>query len=186
MENQAPFTVDVLLARYGRRKAKIEPIYRQMYEAAHRLASPAVVRHSYPANDLPLLANYLPGAETITLGLCTIGPALEKRVTDLFHTDPPAAIILDEIGTAWVDRLARQMHRELRAEARLQNKRAGPSYRPGIGRWPMQLQHDIFDHLPAADLGVRLVGEMMIPQKSISMIVATGSKLGRSQPGREV
>ena len=58
-------------------------------------------------------------------------------------------------------------------------QQASPSYRPGIGRWPVELQSELLDHLPAPAIGVQLLDGMMIPQKSVSMIVGIGTKLGR-------
>jgi hypothetical protein len=122
----------------------------------------------------------LPGAETLTLGLCTIGLRLEAEVVKLFERDPVSAYALDEIGTRWVNELARRMHLEIRQAARAQGKQASPAYRPGIGRWPVELQSQIFEHLPAAEAGVELLeGMIMMPQKSISLIVAVGVKLKR-------
>jgi hypothetical protein len=71
------------------------------------------------------------------------------------------------------------MHYEIRASARAAGKQASPSYRPGIGRWPVDLQHEIVSHLPAETLGVRLSSGVLFPRKTISMIVAVGDKLGR-------
>ena len=150
-----------------------------MYNEAHRLVAPRTLQRSFLPADLPFLADCLPGAETIILGVCTIGPALEERVGRLFHVDPAAAIILDEIGTEWVSGLGRQMHHRIRDAARAQGKRASPSYRPGIGHWPLALQRQILESLSAEEIGVTLHNGILIPQKTISMIVAVGTKLGR-------
>lgn len=177
----APFSLDPLLRRYGDRRPAIQAAYRAMFDEAHRLVEPRSAQQTFPASALPAFAAYLPGAETIILGLCTIGPNLEARVTAYFSEDDPvSAVILDEIGTLWVNGLGRDMHAQIRVAAKAAGKQASPSYRPGIGRWPVELQRDLHDHLPAAvGLGVRLVEGMMIPQKSVSMIVGVGTKLGR-------
>jgi hypothetical protein len=83
--------------------------------------------------------------------------------------------------TLWVNGLARQMHLKIREAARKQGCQASPAYRPGIGRWPVELQDQIFCHLPAAEVGVQLLPDfIMAPQKSVSLIVAVGAKLGRN------
>jgi hypothetical protein len=72
------------------------------------------------------------------------------------------------------------MHDGIRAAARAAGKRASPSYRPGIGRWPVALQSQVLHHLPAAEAGIKLLEGMLVPQKTISMIVAVGTKLGKN------
>lgn len=180
-----PFPLDPLLRRYAGRRPAIVASYREMYALVAELAQPQQDLQLLPAGELPELADALPGAEQIMLGLCTVGPAIERHVEQFFAVDPVAAVILDELGTAWVKELARQMHDEVRAVARAAGLRASPSYRPGIGRWPLSLQALILAHVDAEAMGVRLLGDMLVPQKSISMIVALGSALGRSKYGRE-
>jgi hypothetical protein len=178
---EPPFALDDLLRPYGNRRRKIEAVYQRMFDEAQRLITPRSLQRTFPAAELPTLAACLPGAETITLGLCSIGPGLEAHVSALFSTDPVSAVVLDEIGTRWVIELGRAMHKAIRAAAREMGKQASPSYRPGIGRWPVSLQNELLSCLPAASIGVRLQNGMMEPQKTISMIVATGTLLGRSR-----
>jgi hypothetical protein len=178
---KAPFSLEALLQPYRNRRPAIVLLYENMYREAHHLIAVQQLQRAFPAAELPDLAGCLPGAETITLGLCTIGLALESRVAELFDPDPASAVILDELGTLWVNGLARQMHLDIRTEGRARGKQVSPAYRPGIGRWPVELQGYIFNHLPAAEAGVSLLDEMlMVPQKSVSMIVAVGTKLGRN------
>lgn len=176
---QAPFSLDPLLRRYRDRRPQILGIYRQMFAEAHRLVTPHCIQRTFQPPELPILTGCFPGAETITLGLCTIGPALENRVSELFSTDPPAAVILDELGSLWVNGLGREMHAGIRAAAKAQGKQASPAYRPGIGRWPMELQNQLLAYLPAAGIGVSVTSGILVPQKTISMIVAVGRKLGK-------
>lgn len=176
---EAPFTLEYLLSRYRGKRASIRDIYRQMFEEAHQLVSPRSVQKSFRAAELPTFAARLPGAETITLGVCTIGPALEQRSSALFGEDPAAAVILDEIGTLWVNGLARELHDAVRAAAKAAGQQASPSYRPGIGRWPVEFQSELLNLMPADELGIRLSHGIMIPQKSVSMIIGVGSRLDK-------
>ncbi|MFQ5611518.1 MAG: hypothetical protein ACE5H9_05240 [Anaerolineae bacterium] len=183
-----PFSVDELMRRYGPRRARMKPAFRQVLEQmvaeARTLAEPRFAGKTFPAADLPLFSRHLPGAEMITLGVCTLGPALEARASAFFPDDPLKGVILDQVGTAWVDGLLRRFHGRLRARARarLDGWRAGPAYRPGLGRWPLALQPEILGRLPADEMGITLTGAgMMIPQKSISFIVPQGRRL---KPGR--
>lgn len=177
---EAPFTLEYLLSRYRGKRESIRDIYRQMFAEAHRLVAPRSIHQSFIATELPTFAAHLPGAETITLGLCTIGPTLEQRSSALFNEDPAAAVILDEVGTLWVNGLARELHDAIRAAAKAARQQASPSYRPGIGRWPVEFQSELLSLLPADELGIRLSHGMMIPQKSVSMIVGVGRRLEKN------
>ena len=174
-------SLDTLLKRYGSRRARLEPVYKRMLKEARNLATPQSFQQTFLAAELPVLAVNLPGAETITLGTCTLGPALQCRVSELFQEEPASAVVLDEIGTHWVLQLGNNMYQDIRTAARVAGKQASPSYRPGIGRWPLELQSELLTHLRAAEIGVRLVGDMLEPSKSISMVVAVGLKLQRSR-----
>lgn len=177
---EAPFSLDTILRRYRDRRPSIQTVYERMYNESFRLVNPCSVQRTFSAAELPNIAACLPGADTIFLGICTIGPALETRVSILFNEDSVAGVVLDEIGTHWVNGLGREMHERIRTIARIEGKRASPSYRPGIGRWPLALQDQLLDRLPAAEIGVELVHGMIMPQKSISMIVGVGTKIERS------
>lgn len=180
-----PFPLEPLLRRYEGRRPAIVAGYREMYALAGELARPQQDLELLPAAELPELEAVLPGAEQIVVGVCTLGPAIEQRVEQLFAVDPVAALILDELGSLWVQALARQMHDEVRALAHAAGLRASPSYRPGIGRWPLSLHRLILAQVDAGALGVHLLGDRLLPQKSISMIVALGRALGRSRFARE-
>jgi hypothetical protein len=177
---EPPFELDDLLRRYGSRRKKFEPIYEGMLEEAKSLTAPRSLQRTYQTDAFPIFATILPGADTLTFGLCSIGPGLDYRVAELFSSDPVSAVVLDEIGTQWVKGLAREMHQEIRAMAQEMGKQASPSFRPGIGRWPLDLQEELFAGLPTASIGVSYQNGVMDPQKSISMIVAVGASLGRS------
>jgi hypothetical protein len=179
----APFSLDTLLKRYGPRRVRLEPVYKSMLEEAPNLVAPRSLQQTFSAAELPeLAANWL-NAETITLGLCTIGPDLESRVAALFRAEPTSAVVLDELGTRWVLTLGNQMYQDIRVAARAAGKHTSPSYRPGIGRWPLALQSELLSFLGADEIGVRLIDGMMAPQKSISMIVAVGAELSRKRHG---
>lgn len=178
-----PFSLEPLLRRYPeRRRRSLQPIYERMAVEAGDLVRPATRHRQFAAAQLPRLAACLAGVESLVLGLCTLGPDLDTRVSALFKDDPVAAVVLDEIGTLWIKALADAMYRDIRAAAQAAGQRTSPSYRPGIGRWPLELQRKLFQYLPTAEIGVTLLeeGSVMMPPKTISMIVGVGTRLGRS------
>ena len=173
--------LDPLLHKYGKRRARMEPMYAEMLTVARGLVEPVVLYRSFPATEVPDFAEPLRIAERVVLGLCSVGSALEARVAGLFPDEPAKAVVLDEIGNAMVAGLARRLHRQIRATAAAEGLRAGPGYRPGIGHWPVELQPLIFHLLEAEQHGIRLTGGLMMePRKSVSMIVPVGHSLGRT------
>ena len=177
------FSLESLLARYGARRARMQPIYEQMLGVAQQLAEPRILRRSFAAGELPAIASRLPGAEEIVLAVSTLGPRIEAHVASSFEDDPGRAVILDEIANAWVGGLARQLHLTVRDEARARGMLAGPAFRPGIGHWPVALQASIVEALGGSQTGITVLESMMMsPEKSISSIIALGHRLGRSLP----
>jgi len=181
LDLEGEVSLDPLLKKYGKRRPRMEPMYAEMLAAARGLAVPVVLKRGFSLEELPDFAEPLHFAERVVLGLCSLGGALEGRVAQLFPDEPAKAVVLDEIGNAWVAGLARKLHRQIRAQAAAGGMRAGPGYRPGIGHWPVEFQPRIF-HLLGAELhGIRLTGGLMMePRKSISMIVPVGHSLGRT------
>ncbi len=179
---KAPVSLESFLKRYDSRRESIQPLYERIFELACSLIEPAELNKAFPANSLPSLVLHLPGAERIVLGVCTLGPGIDSKISELCRSDLASAVILDEIGTAWVLAIANDMYRKIRADADAVGLQSSPSFRPGIGRWPLEYQRVILDHLQTKDMGITLSdGMMLIPQKSISMIVAIGERLERTR-----
>jgi hypothetical protein len=128
----------------------------------------------------------LPGSAFVSpdhgsaLGICTIGPALERRVTE--HGDEgraTRALFLDAIGSAAVEAVADRLNGDL-CEAALTGgtlPAPGPRVSPGYGRWSIEEQALVFGALVAGaldqeDLPVRLGSSLVMdPVKSISFLV---------------
>jgi hypothetical protein len=181
IELDGGLTLDPLLEKYGRRRARMEPMYVEMLAVARPLVRPVALQRSFAPGEVPDIAEPLPFAQRVVLGLCSLGNALEDRVALIFPEEPAKAVVLDEIGNAWVAGLARQLHRQIRAEAEAGGMRAGPGYRPGIGHWPVELQPRIVHLLDAERHGIRLTGGLMMePRKSVSMVIPVGTRLGRT------
>ncbi len=177
-----PDPLERFLKRYRKRRSVMEPIYRQMILEANRLARPQAVTHIYKAEEVPQIAAYMQSVEYIDLGVCTIGPEIEARIRELSREKLASAMVLDEVGTAMVIELGCRMHQAARSGARTMNMRASPSFRPGIGHWPLKLQEELFHLLPVEEIGVSLTESLMMsPQKSLSMIVGIGTNLQRSR-----
>ncbi len=146
----------------------------------------------------------------IALGLVTIGPALERRVTELLaRGEDTRALLLDAAGSAAAEEAADELERRIHAagvpggEAQDGTARDGgpgveaPSaapqrkprrVSPGYGAWPLTAQRALFDIRPHEEVGVRLLPScLMVPRKSVSFAVWLGEREGAdpgSRPGR--
>jgi hypothetical protein len=118
------------------------------------------------------------------LAVCTIGPALEERVSSLIAAgDSARAMILDAIGSSATEGTADECnghicHRAIRAGMTPDMRRS-----PGYGGWDILEQRAIFSSLDPGEIGVSLNDDcMMAPHKSISFLVPLegGSKIHKS------
>lgn len=168
-------SVEPFLARYKneRRRRNIAPLYEAMLAEVKHLASPTTVHGEYPLDEVSELgAWFLPGSVAVVFGICTVGQKLERRIKELFQDEPHEAVVLDEIGVEIVRGLARDLRAIVKGRAAARGLKAGPGYRPGIGRWPLEAQRVLFARLPAGEIGVELNENLiMTPTRSISLII---------------
>lgn len=168
-------SLESFLKRYknGRRREKLDPIYRAMLVEAERLSIPTAIYDEFSLAQVPELSEWLPpDTARVVLALCTLGSSLESRVNELSRNNLLSAVILDEIALAYVTAITRQIHDSIRSQAQTDGMKAGPAYRPGLGRWPLETQNTIFTCLPADMIGITLNDHLlMTPTKSTSLII---------------
>lgn len=111
--------------------------------------------------------------------VCTIGSALEERVSELFlQGEYPAALMLDSIGSVAVESVADYANYFICQRASTSAIRIGPRLSPGYGKWELTDQRVLFALLPAEKIGVQLTEQfLMVPRKSISFCVGMGKEL---------
>ncbi len=119
-------------------------------------------------------------AERLVVGLVTIGSEIEERASQLAReSDTVGALLLDAIGSAAVEEAADRLGVIITgAEVPPDEHAPALSCRisPGYGRWPLEAQTALFEHLPHAALGVTLRPSLMMePRKSISFAMWLGS-----------
>ena len=127
----------------------------------------------------PLVARHLAGAESITVAVCTIGPQLEDFVSITIGKDPLLGIALDGLANASVDFLSQQVCRRLAEAALVSGLTTSTPLSPGEPEWSVEIgQPQLFNLLDPSRVGITLTsGGMMVPKKSISFVVGTGSKM---------
>jgi hypothetical protein len=118
-------------------------------------------------------------AEEVAAAVCTIGGALEERVSAVLDEDPVLALALDGLGTAAVDVLATEVCGKVAAEAEARGLKATVPLSPGMMGWPLaDGQDQIFSLLNAGGIGVVLTSSrLMVPRKSASMVIGVGRRV---------
>ncbi len=185
-ETTPPFELDYFIQKHGPRRKRRLSYYKETLQmllvAASDLVEPAAIIHTFTPAELPQISPYLPSAEKITLAVCSIGAKLDAEASARFQDEPLEGLMLDQIGAEWISSIARELYGRLRQQTQANGLKVSPSYRPGIGKWPLSLQKEIGRQLPLDSIGISLNDSfIMIPAKSISMIVAQGSQLPRSK-----
>jgi len=126
-----------------------------------------------------LLPSTFPEAKELAIAVGTIGPRLEKQVTEYFDRDEPLrGILLDGIGSAAVDSLTQEVCRLITAEAASRGYQASSPVNPGMPGLPITEQWRLLEMVPTREIGVSLTssGEM-VPRKSTSMVIGIGPKM---------
>jgi hypothetical protein len=123
-----------------------------------------------------LIAEHLSQARQVILIVCTLGEALEKRISLLMQSDPLLGFALDGFGTVAMEALGAAICSKLEVEARDRSEYTSIPLSPGATEWPVDAgQKQIFSILDTSSIGVVLNESFqMIPRKSTSMILGIG------------
>ena len=111
--------------------------------------------------------------EKMAFCVCTIGPALEQRVTKYTgEGDMLSAVILDAIGSAAAEAVARYANDRIEETAAAEGLKTSCRASPGYGDWDVSEQRNLFGLVPGERIGVKLTDSaMMVPRKSVSFAV---------------
>lgn len=119
-------------------------------------------------------------AEALVVGLVTVGGGIEDRASGLIHGgDTVGALLLDAMGSAAAEETADRLGVVI-AGGEIPRGDDAPALScrisPGYGRWPLDAQTALFDHLPHAAVGVTLRPSLLMePRKSISFAMWLGA-----------
>ena len=129
----------------------------------------------------PLLPSLLPKAKELAAVVCTIGPRLEKQVTDYANRgEPLRGLLLDGIGSAAMDSLTQEVCKFMAGEASSRGYQASSPISPGMPGLPITEQWQLLEMVPAREIGVSLTSSgMMVPRKSASMVLGIGPQMTR-------
>ncbi len=179
------------------RRSRAVTIAEQAIAEGEKLLHPAVAYATVPVGELrheqlrlvgggllagPLVAQHLHGARSVVVAVCTVGPDLEAAASEYFADDPAMSVALDAVGSAAVDLLAQAMCERVDDEAVAEGLKTTIAITPGLVGWPLAAgQRQLFALVDAAAAGVSLTeGYMMVPHKSTSLVIGTGTDVERT------
>ena len=128
-----------------------------------------------------LLSSLLPSAKELAAAVCTIGPRLEKQVTDYTSRgEPLRGTLLDGIGSAAVDSLTEEVCKFVERKASSRGYEASSPISPGMPGLPITEQWQLLKLVPAGEIGVSLTSTgIMVPRKSASMVMGIGPQMAK-------
>ena len=156
-----------------------------------RLLEPAITYEIYPvpssshkqlsSEDTTVLfrsslLKLLPDAQELVFVVGTIGPKLEKQVTEYNNRgEALRGLLLDGIGSAAVDSLTQQACKLITGEALARGYQVSSPISPGMPGLPITAQQQLLIMASGGEIGVSLTSSgMMVPRKSASMVVGLG------------
>ena len=137
--------------------------------------------------DAPVLAAEIGGLKAVAAAACTLGSAMQERISALFATRRRSlALALDTVANELLFRLADRASATIRREARRSGLGIGVEASPGDPGVPLEQQARVLALADAARIGIHTTGAgMLSPMKSLSFLVALGPTLRRrSAPSR--
>ncbi len=180
----------------GKARPEIESLTGELLKSleTHHLLEPRATYDIYPIVEITsslvrlegggqingsLIPTSFPEAIELVTMVCTIGPRLEKRVTDYTQGhETLKGILLDGIGSAAVDILAREVYHSISQEVANRDFQAGSPVNPGMPGLPITEQANLLALAHAGEIGVSLTQSgIMVPRKSTSIITAIGGKM---------
>jgi hypothetical protein len=163
------------------RDGLLESAVAYQYYPVTTMNSDRVVLEGGKAIEAPLLPATFPEARELIVLIATIGPRLEKRVTEYTKSgEALRGMVLDGIGTAAVDRLIPEALGLIAAEVASRGYEISSPVNPGMPGFPMTEQWSLLELAPAKEIGVSLSSSgVLIPRKSTSMVIGIGPKMTR-------
>jgi hypothetical protein len=126
-----------------------------------------------------LLHTVFPEAKELAIMVCTIGPKLEKQVTDYSKSgETLRSTLLDGIGSAAMDMLIPEACRRIASEISSRGYQASSPVSPGWPGLPITEQWNLFELVNTQEIGVSLTSSgIMVPRKSVSMVIGIGPQM---------
>lgn len=129
----------------------------------------------------PVITQNLAVAEAVVVLIGTVGPEIDRRISESFSRKPSYGLAVDGLGTAAADALLEEAKRVFHMQAAARGWRLSRYLSPGMVGWEIQEgQKQVFSLIKGDKIGVDLMfSGQMTPQKSISGVLGMGSRVGR-------
>jgi len=164
------------------KKARLlEPAVAYEYYTVSSINGSQILLEGNQAIHGPLIPAIFPDAKELAVLLCTIGPRLEKQVTDYSRSgEAMRGMILDGIGSTAVDMMTLEVLRRLASEVSSRGYEISSPVNPGMPGFPLTEQWNLLGLVNADEIGVRLTASgVLVPRKSVSMVIGIGPKMTR-------
>lgn len=122
---------------------------------------------------------------SVAAAACTIGPALEARVAELFRAgERLLALELDALGNERLFCLAKRVLAAIERDTKRRGERVGDERYPGDPGMGLEEQARVLELAGASSKSIRSTpGGMLLPVKSMSFVVPLGANLRKSGGG---
>lgn len=139
-------------------------------------------------NTGSVITSYLEDADALALFIATSGVEFEKWLHQVKDSgDIMKEFIADAIGSEIAEATVRAMSDDLEQTQSLSGNKISNSYSPGYCGWHVREQKGLFSMLPPDPCGVTLSdSSLMTPIKSVSGIIAVGSKVKKMPYGCQI
>jgi hypothetical protein len=176
------------------RSTHLVAVAEKALEEGMSLVRPRVLERRFPVESLrhqqvtlgggsalkgELIVQHLAPAQELAVVVCTIGRELEERVAELMAREIVYGLALYGVGSAAVEALANTACRRIELQAAERGLQTTIPLSPGMIGWPVEEgQPQIFGLVDGAEIGVTLnPGGVMVPLKSLSMVIGLGAEL---------
>jgi hypothetical protein len=159
----------------------LEPASAYEYYAVSGMNADQISLEGDKAIHGPLIPAIFPEAKELAVAVITIGPKLEKEVTNYSKSgEALRGMILDGIGSAAVDMLAPEVLRLIAAEVSPRGYEISSPVNPGMPGFPLTEQWNLLELVNTREIGVSLTPSgILVPRKSVSMVIGIGPKMTR-------
>ena len=191
----------VIEAQYSRRRQQpVKPwlleVVQQAIDVSQSLFGPATVYGEFPVQQVDgeqiIVSANGSGAQPLTIGpmvelmapatqvlaaVCTIGPALERRVEELNRSgEATLAYMLDAVGVMALGEVGEAIRVLAEERASSRDWGVGPALSPGsLVGYDLTGQREIRALLPLEEIGVELTPAcVLVPHKSVSVVIGMG------------
>ena len=130
-----------------------------------------------------LVSSHLTGAKEVKAVICTVGFKIDQYASKVMEDDIVRGLAIEGVGSAAIEALAKLICSDVESEAEKRGFQSTIALSPGMNGWGVEEgQPTLFDLLDPSQVGIELTpSNLMVPRKSLSMIIGIGPGLHSDQ-----